>query len=110
MQGSEGHCDAGLHVEHARTVETATGLAEGHSGERAERPDRVEVAEEQDRLALAPGRAKSQLQHVAEVALPVPAGADSWAFRSRRCRERFGKGHAAVDRGLRVAGRFDQDE
>jgi hypothetical protein len=48
--GVEHERDAGLHVEHAGAVEAVVGDVAGHGGERAERIDGVEVAEEENRL------------------------------------------------------------
>ena len=48
FDGVEHQGDAGFHVEHAGAVQAAVGFVAGHGGERAERIDGVEVAEEQD--------------------------------------------------------------
>jgi len=45
FESSEGHGDAGLHVERSGAVETAGAQHAGHGLEGSERPDRVEMAE-----------------------------------------------------------------
>ena len=41
--------DAGLHVEHAGAVQAAVGDVARHGGERAQRIDGIEVAEQRER-------------------------------------------------------------
>ena len=107
--GGEGHRDAGLHVEDAGAVDSgvfAAGLAPGHGFEGAERPDGVEVAEEEDWFVLCAGAgAEAELEDVAEVLLFVLPGAPA---------EGFGlatdEGGGSVDGGLGVARGLDLDQ
>ena len=56
VDGVEHQRDSGFHVEHARAVQAAVGDVAGHGGERAERIDGVEVAEEQNGIFSLPIR------------------------------------------------------
>src|SRR5215471_6018555 len=51
-QSEHHHDDAGLHVQHAWTISAPGFYAEWHSSHRAQRPDRIEVAEQHDWLLI----------------------------------------------------------
>ena len=94
--------DAGLHVEHAGPVQPAAFALERHPLELADRPHRVEVAEQEDLPRAA-----------AEAGAQVIAGGGRWHARHRaadRLEPRRQLGAAAIDRGRIVARRFDRDE
>ena len=50
-EGFERHDDAGFHVDDARAEELAAVFTIRHGGKRADRPDGVEVAEDEDAWA-----------------------------------------------------------
>ena len=109
FEGGEGHEDAGLHVEDTWSVEASVTLVKGHGGERAEGPDGVEMAEEEDGLAGIVSRQdireEVELEDVAVGSLAV-AGDDGIERRGER-----GEGVGSrVDGGGRVGGRLDEDQ
>ena len=57
--GEHGDRDARFHVERAGAVEASVLLHDRHPFERADRPDRIEVAEQQDLIAT-PRRVRAQ--------------------------------------------------
>ena len=109
LDGGEGHGDADFHVERAGTPETRVTLcvggdAAGHGFERAECPDGVEVAEEQDAQGGI-ARAEAEFEDVTEVAVAVALDATSKGFRV--C---GGEVHAGIDGGFGIGGGFAEDE
>jgi hypothetical protein len=109
LDGGEGHGDAGFHVEGARAPEAAIADAARHGMEGAEGPNRVEVPKEENRAGEAARwrrpRAKANLENVAELALAVKMHAAAELAGVRR-----GEGHAGVDVGLGVGGRFGENQ
>ena len=81
FDGVEHQRDAGLHVEHAGAVQAAVGDVAGHGGERAQRIDGVEVAEQQDGLGFF-ASGEIDLQVVAEVFGAVHARASAEGLES----------------------------
>ena len=69
--------DARFHVEHARSPQPALRFAERHGAQRAQRPDRVGMAERQNLAALLPSRAASIRSSGAGRSVR-PAGSSTW--------------------------------
>src|SRR4029077_14720990 len=65
FDGEEHQGKAGFHVENAGALQAAIFYAAGHGGERSQRIDRVEVAEEEDGLGVC-GAGEIDLEVVAE--------------------------------------------
>ena len=62
--------DTRFHVEHARPPQPPRGLLEGHTLDRTDRPDRVEMAQPQHLRSLsAPGKVEFDPQMIAVAAL-----------------------------------------
>lgn len=104
FDGGRGHGDAGLHIESSWPPETTFANAAGHGLERAERPHRIEMAEEEDFflvLEASGTRTKMGFENIAVVSLPVEFNAAAELLEVRG-----GEGNACVDRGFRVGGRF----
>ncbi len=93
--------NARLHVEHARAVEAAIGLAAGHGGESAERVHGVEMPEQEDGLGFF-ASGKIDLYVIAEVVGVVDAHAAAERFEFLREKDAH-----AIGGGLVVAGRLD---
>ena len=90
------YADPALHVVHARTGQPARRAANGHPRELSDRPDGVDVAEEQHlRVPCAPREAQVIARHglVQHVGAPAEAG-----------KLIGGKGSEAIDGGLVRAG------
>ena len=95
--------DAGLHVEHAGAVQPAVrSRVSGMRVELADRPDRVEVSEQQD-LRRAAAKLGQQMIAALRSGQPRHAAAD-------RLEPRRELGAAAIDRGLVGGRRFERDE
>lgn len=74
MKGADGcqrHDDAGFHVEDTGAPVAAAFFAPGHVCQGADRPDCVEMAEEENGLAGGAGGAEAEFEDVAEVFLAV---------------------------------------
>jgi len=104
-KGFKGHDDAGLHVEDAGTEDFAVGFAPGHFGERAERPDGVQMAEEQDAGAFGAGGAETELEDIAVLFLAM-----AFYGRAEVCGPGCDEIVRAVDCSLVFAGGFDFDQ
>src|SRR5271166_288336 len=103
--GVEHKRDARLHIENARTEQSAIFNFAWHIHQSAQRIDRVIVAQQQDWFAL--GRRKAiavevDLQTVAEIGTAMEASSSAEGFELLRQ-----NGGNSVDRWLVVAGRFD---
>ena len=84
--------DAGLHVEHARSMQAAARPRQRHAVELADRPDRVEMAEQQN---LRRAAAKLREQVIAAI-----GSRQSRHPSSDRLEPRGERGAAPVDGGL----------
>jgi len=104
-KGFKGHDDAGLHVEDAGTEDLAVGFAPRHFGERSERPDGVQMAEEQDAAAFGAGGAETELEDVAVLFLAM-----AFYGRAEVCGPGGNESVGAIDCGFVLAGGFDFDQ
>ena len=88
--GFQRHHDAGFHVEHARPPQANTALGvrllpPRYHRKRAYGPDRIQVCQQQHRLALIRRlRTEPQFHHVAKLCLPMPNTAPAGSLRPLR--------------------------
>ena len=110
LERDEGHGHSGLHVEHAGSPGAAFFDPEGHLGERAERPDCVEVAEQQDGLFAAAPRAGGKAGFDRAATMPANGRAETGGGLSGEVEAAvesgffggiFGRGGLKFDKGLK---------
>ena len=94
FDGGEGHGDASLHVEGSGTPETASAQPAGHGFERAERPNRVQMAEEQEGLGggVCIRTPEAEFEDIGEAGLTVGLDAATQLLATRDC-----EGEAGID-------------
>src|SRR5262249_49799052 len=107
LESCQGHRDTGFHIERARTPEPAFADATRHAPKSADRPDRVDVPEEEDASTgrVWSMRPEPDFKHIAKPALTVdPDPAAEPPSVRRNCRS------AGVHGCLAVGGRFAADQ
>jgi hypothetical protein len=80
LDGGEGHADSSFHVEDAGTPYSFLIDAKGHGLEGAQRPDGIEMAEQQDGLRAPAAFPEADFEVVSAVELAVSADATVQSF------------------------------
>jgi len=105
LERGEGHGYSGLHVEDAGAPGAALFDSEGHLGQRAKRPDGVEMAEQKDGLFAPTAGGEAGFENVSGAAATMSANGCAEAGGSLR-----GEVEATVNGSLFVGGglKFDK--